>query len=99
MACSLTLAPLARFACRWGRSTAGPSHYRTSVRPKPTLDASLDHLVGGHEHAGRHGEAKRLRGFEVDGRFKPGRGLHRKIRGSVAAGHIAARPRQARNES
>ncbi len=29
MACSLSLAPLASFACWRGRSTAGPSHYRT----------------------------------------------------------------------
>jgi len=26
MACSLSLVPLASFACWWGRSTAGPSH-------------------------------------------------------------------------
>src|ERR1700737_820074 len=29
MACSLSLVPLASFACWRGRSTAGPSHYRT----------------------------------------------------------------------
>src|SRR6202050_2990126 len=31
MACSLSLAPLASFHCRRGRSTAGPFHYRTSA--------------------------------------------------------------------
>src|SRR6266487_4317173 len=35
MACSLSLAPLASFSRWWGRSTAGPSHYRTSRR-RPT---------------------------------------------------------------
>jgi hypothetical protein len=29
MACSSSLAPLASFACWRGRSTAGPSHWRT----------------------------------------------------------------------
>src|SRR6266481_2346742 len=38
MACSLSLAPLASFAGWRGRSTAGPSHYRTlrAVRPRAT---------------------------------------------------------------
>jgi hypothetical protein len=40
MACSLSLAPLARFACWRGRSTAGPSHYQTLFLGYP-----------GHEHA------------------------------------------------
>ena len=46
---------------------------------------SLDHLVGGHEQAGRYGQAERLRRFEVDGRFEFGRRLYRKVGGLVAA--------------
>src|ERR1700682_5324292 len=34
MARSLSLVPLASFACWRGRSTAGPSHYRTLATPK-----------------------------------------------------------------
>jgi hypothetical protein len=30
------------------------------------LTASLDHLVGGHKHCGRHGETKSLRRLEID---------------------------------
>src|ERR1700692_4765809 len=37
MACSLSLAPLASFAGWRGRSTAGPSHYRTSRAPRREL--------------------------------------------------------------
>src|SRR6266404_2456280 len=37
MACSLSLAPLASFACWRGRSTAGPSHYRTLRAPRREL--------------------------------------------------------------
>src|SRR6516164_9153191 len=29
----------------------------------------FDHLIGSHEQAGRHGQAERLRRFEVDDRF------------------------------
>src|SRR5215472_15114682 len=47
--------------------------------------ASLDHPVGGHEQAGRHGQAERLRRFEIDDRFELGRRLHRKVGGLVAA--------------
>src|SRR6266478_6361832 len=37
MACSSSLAPLASFACWRGRSTAGPSHYRSSAFPRQTV--------------------------------------------------------------
>ena len=45
----------------------------------------FDHLVGGYEQAGRDRQAKRLRRFEIDHRFKFGRRLHRQIGGLVAA--------------
>ena len=48
-------------------------------------DPSFNYLVGGHEQAGRHGEAERLRGFEIDYRFEFGCRLHRKVGGLVAA--------------
>src|ERR1700732_2016707 len=56
MACSLSLAPLASFACWRGRSTAGPSHYRTfrlaasvgskwsMVAPRVVLDAAVKRI-------------------------------------------------------
>src|SRR5262249_32750810 len=46
---------------------------------------SLDHLVGGHEQAGRYGQAERLRRLEVEGRCEFGRRLYRKVGGLVAA--------------
>jgi hypothetical protein len=33
---------------------------------------SLDHLVGGHKQRGGHGETKRLRRLEIDGKFEFG---------------------------
>src|SRR5438309_410452 len=44
MACSLSLAPLASFPCWRGRSTAGPSHYRTHghVRFSPAIGEQAD---------------------------------------------------------
>src|SRR5262249_31797451 len=44
-----------------------------------------DDLVGSHEQTGRHCEAERLRGFEVDDCFEFGRRLHRKVGRFVAA--------------
>jgi len=38
MACSSSLPPLASFACWRGRSTAGPSHYRSYRKASLTLD-------------------------------------------------------------
>ena len=40
---------------------------------------SLDHLVGGHLHDQRHGEAERLGGLEVDHKLVFGRRLHRQV--------------------
>src|SRR5262249_52444081 len=40
---------------------------------------SFNHLVGAGEQAIGHGEAKRLRGLEVNDEFVPGRRLHREI--------------------
>ena len=48
-------------------------------------NGSFDHLIGGKEQAGWHGQAKRLRRFEVDDRFELGRRLHRKVGGLVSA--------------
>ena len=39
----------------------------------------FDHLVGAGEQRGRHVEAHRLRGLEVDGQFELSRRLYRKI--------------------
>src|SRR5262245_38285946 len=47
--------------------------------------ASLDHLVGGHEQAGRYGQAECLRSFQVERGFVLGRRLHWKVRWSGAA--------------
>src|SRR5438309_304014 len=49
------------------------------------LSISLDHLVGSYKQAGWDGQAKHLRRFEIDHRFKFGRRLHRQIGGLVAA--------------
>jgi hypothetical protein len=38
--------------------------------------SSSDHLVGAGEERGRHGEAERSRGLEVDHQFEFGRRLH-----------------------
>jgi hypothetical protein len=52
----LVLAP--RPAYRWrGRSTAGPSHYRTYL---------FNHLVGATKQRDGNGEAERLCGLEID---------------------------------
>jgi hypothetical protein len=55
------------------RGAAGPCRaspgFRSRLMPTPGIAAKsslFDHLVGGHEQAGRHGEAERLRGFEVE---------------------------------
>ena len=46
---------------------------------KRTFRHSLDHLVGACEHGRRHGEAKRLGGFEVDDQLSFRGPLHRQI--------------------
>jgi hypothetical protein len=57
----------------------------TAANDVTGCDDSFDHLIGGHEQAGRHGQAERLRRFEVDDRFELGRRLHGKVGGLVAA--------------
>ena len=42
---------------------------------------SFDHLVGGSLQRQRHGDAKRLRGLEIDDELEFGRLLHRKVAG------------------
>ena len=46
---------------------------------KPTSLGLLDNLVRTGNQRGRHGEAKRLGGLEVDDQFVLGRGLYRKV--------------------
>jgi hypothetical protein len=46
---------------------------------------SLDHLVGAYEQSGRHLEAERLRGLEIDRQAKLGRVLHRQVANLGAA--------------
>jgi hypothetical protein len=50
-----------------------------------TAKGLFDHLVGRHEQARRHCQAKRLRRFEIKDRFVFCRRLHRKIGGLGAA--------------
>src|SRR6266403_4439434 len=45
----------------------------------------FDHLIGGDQQAGRHGQAERLRSLEIEDRFELGRRLHWKIGWLVAA--------------
>src|SRR5206468_3316862 len=47
--------------------------------PKWPFAALLDHLIGAGEDRGRHGEAERLRGLEVDDQLECGRLLDRQI--------------------
>src|SRR5215470_493897 len=59
-------------------SLLGPDFHRldrTSLR----LAHSFDHLVGAGEQSGRHLEAKRPRGLEVDHQLILGRSLHRQV--------------------
>ena len=39
----------------------------------------LNHLVGASEQRGRHGEAKRFTGLEIDRQLELGRFLHRQV--------------------
>ena len=42
-------------------------------------DSLLDHLVRAREQHGRHFEAERLRGLQVDNELEPGRLLNRQV--------------------
>jgi hypothetical protein len=44
-----------------------------------TVKGSFDHIVGGSEQRGRHGESKRFGGLEIDDEIKFGRLLDRKV--------------------
>lgn len=46
---------------------------------------SFNHLVGGQKEARRNCQVKLFRGFEIDGHFIPGWGLHRQVGGLVTA--------------
>src|SRR5262245_3873894 len=47
--------------------------------PIADITLSFDHLVGARKHGGRHGEAERFGGLEVDDQFVLGRCLHRHV--------------------
>src|SRR3974390_1247539 len=83
--CSALLPPHATLASRRpATALPGPDSHRL-IAPALAGAFLLDHLVGGHEQTRRHGQAERLRRFEVDDRFELGRRLHRKIGRFVAA--------------
>jgi hypothetical protein len=65
-------------ACiRQGIAAAVPQHVRKDR--EEANDVSFDHLVGAGEHRLWHGQAHRLRGFEVDYQLILGRCLYGKI--------------------
>jgi hypothetical protein len=53
---------------------AAPPQQKTSL---------FDDFVGGHEQRGWHGQADRLRGFEIDGHFVLGWRLYRYVGGRL----------------
>src|SRR6266568_150431 len=66
----------------------GPDFHRldrTSLR----LAHSFDHLVGSAEECGRHSEAERLGGLQVDNEFELGRLLHRQVCGLLTLKNAA----------
>jgi hypothetical protein len=53
----------------------------SSIRVRSAHGNSFDHLISASEQHGRHGEPKRLGGFEVDHKLVLGRRLHRQVGG------------------
>jgi hypothetical protein len=51
------------------KQTYSPRKPMSALCQKRTSSHSLDHLVGADEQRRRHGQAKRLSGFEVDDKF------------------------------
>jgi hypothetical protein len=49
------------------------------IRVRSALGNSFDHLVGAGEQCGRHGEAERLRGDQVDHKLELGRLFDREV--------------------
>src|SRR5215470_15785202 len=55
------------------------SSFSHPLAPPSGAGILLDHLVGAGEHAGRHLDAQRLRGLEIDHQLVLRWGLHRKV--------------------
>src|SRR5216117_1380769 len=69
--CRVGLAPTGKRRLLTAHANCGLMHRSNT--------ASLNHLVGAHEHFGRYIKAERRRGFEVDHQFVFRRCLHRKV--------------------
>jgi hypothetical protein len=77
-------APTARRLADQVRALRLQNSSRHPIRPRSgrvrcAAGVLFDHLVGGQKQTGWHGPAEPLCRFEINARFIPGRGLHRKI--------------------
>jgi hypothetical protein len=71
---------MAQKICDQGRKTTFTTQSASSrLMYRSKQGSSFDHLVGTCEQRLRHGDAKRLRGFQIDHQFVFGRRLHRQI--------------------